>query len=95
MSTVRQGLVLAIALSTVAFTTTAMAGKHGVPGANENAPGQQWQVRKNDPITGSSALSPGRDWNDRRALDPTALSPGQQFKSLGTPAQPIPGPPPQ
>ena len=40
MSTVRQGLVVAIALSAVAFTTTAMAGKSGVPGPNQNAPGQ-------------------------------------------------------
>ena len=29
MSTVRQGLIVAIALSTLAFTTTAMAGKGG------------------------------------------------------------------
>ena len=39
MSTVRQGLVLAIALSTVAFTTTAMAGQGGNPGATPTAPG--------------------------------------------------------
>ena len=96
MRTIRQGLVVAIALSTVAFTSTAMAGKHGVPGPNTNAPGQEWQVRKNDPLATGSALSPGQDWKARkndplRAPGSEALSPGQQYKSLGTPAQPIPG----
>ena len=41
MNTIRQGLVVAIALSTVAFTTTAMAGKGGVQGSNfGSSPGQ-------------------------------------------------------
>ena len=40
MSTVRQGLIVAIALSTVAFTTTAMAGQGGNKGATPTAPGQ-------------------------------------------------------
>ena len=88
MSTIRQGLVIAIALSTVAFTTTAMAGKGGEKGANTNAPGQ---VFKSDP----SALSPGQEWkarkNDTTLAPGSALSPGQQFKSLGTPSNPIPG----
>ena len=92
MSTVRQGLVVAIALSTVAFTSTAMAGKNGVPGPNQNAPGQVFKSERNDPsAVPGSALSPGQDWKVRKSADPSALSPGQQFKSLGTPAQPIPG----
>ena len=40
MNTVRRGLVVAIALSTVAFTSTAMAGQGGNKGATPNAPGQ-------------------------------------------------------
>ena len=43
MNTVRQGLVVAIALSTVAFTSTAMAGKGGnaaAPGQAGTSPGQ-------------------------------------------------------
>ena len=40
MNLVRQGLAVAIVVSTVAFTSTAMAGKGGVKGANPTAPGQ-------------------------------------------------------
>ena len=87
MRIVRLGLVLAIALSTVAFTNTAMAGKHGQKGANQNAPGQEWKARKDD----AGAVSPGQEWKLRKD-DAEALSPGQQFKSLGTPSNPIPGP---
>ena len=96
MRTIRQGLVVAIALSTVAFASTAMAGKNGNPGANQNAPGQVFKSQRNDPsAVPGSALSPGQEWKARKD-DPTlapgsALPPGQQFKSLGTPAQPIPG----
>ena len=93
MSTVRQGLIVAIALSTLALTTTAMAGKGGNKGATPTAPGhagdgtntspgQDWQSRKGDP----AALSPGQQYNqDRDSL----LPPGQTF---GTPGQRIPGP---
>jgi hypothetical protein len=93
MCTVRPGLVVVIALSTVAFTSTAMAGKHGVPGPNANAPGQVFKSEKSsDPL----ALSPGQEWkarkNDTTLAPGSALSPGQQFKSLGTPSNPIPGP---
>ena len=49
MSTVRQGLVVAIALSTVAFTSTAMAGKGGVKGATPTAPGQAGERTKRHP----------------------------------------------
>ena len=97
MRTVRYGLVVAIALSTVAFTSTAMAGKHGQKGANENAPGQVFKSERNDPLAvPGSALSPGQDFKARKNADPLAvpgstLSPGQQFKSLGTPSNPIPG----
>jgi|SoiMethySBSTD1v2_1073268.scaffolds.fasta_scaffold4491214_1 hypothetical protein len=38
MRTVRRGFVVAIALSTVVFTSTAMAGKGGVKGSNSAAP---------------------------------------------------------
>jgi hypothetical protein len=93
MRTVRRGFVVAIALSTVAFTSTAMAGKNGVPGANQNAPGQVFKSERNAPsaVPGGSALSPGQDFKARKSLDPLASSPGQQFKSLGTPSEPIPG----
>jgi hypothetical protein len=92
MSTVRQGLVVAIALSTLAFASTAMAGKGGVKGPNSNAPGQAgtspgqvWKSQKSDP----SALSPGQNYNlGRDSLTP-ALPPGQTF---GTPGNRIPGP---
>ena len=53
---------LAIALSTVAFTNTAMAGKHGQKGANQNAPGQEWKARKDD----AGAVSPGQEWKLRK-----------------------------
>jgi len=74
MNTVRQGLVVAIALSTVAFTSAAMAGKGG--GGNAAAPGQAGtspgQV-KSDP----AALPPGQQFNQKRdALNP----PGQTFR---------------
>ena len=92
MRTVRYGLVVAIALSTVAFTSTAMAGKGGLKGANPTAPGQ-------------AGTSPGQQWNSRREGDPAALSPGQQYKqnresltpalppgqTFGTPGNRIPG----
>ena len=94
MRAIRQGFVVAIALGTVAFTTTAMAGKGGVPGPNQNAPGQVFKSEKSsDPL----ALSPGQDFkarkNDTTLAPGSALSPGQQFKqdSLGTPGNPIPG----
>ena len=93
MRTIRQGFVVAIALGTVAFTTTAMAGKGGEKGANTNAPGQVFKSEKgSDPL----ALSPGQEWkarkNDTTLAPGSALSPGQQFKSLGIPSNPIPGP---
>ena len=56
MRTVRYGLVVAIALSTVAFTSTAMAGKGGLKGANQNVSGLEGEARKNDPF----AVSPGQ-----------------------------------
>ena len=74
MRTVRQGLVVAIALSTVAFTSTAMAGKGGVKGANPTAPGQAGTS------PGQAGTNPGQQWNSRREGDPAALSPGQQYK---------------
>ena len=84
MSTVRQGLVVAIALSTVAFTSTAMAGKGGVKGPNSDAPGiadtspgQAWQLQK------GTGLSPGQQYKqDRNSLTP-ALPPGQTFGTFG------------
>jgi hypothetical protein len=90
MNLVRQGLAVAIVVSTVAFTSTAMAGKGGVKGANptapgqiDSSPGQVWQSQKSDP----SALSPGQQYNQDRALFPdTTPPPGQTF---GTPGQPI------
>jgi len=96
MSRIGQGLVVAIALSTVAFTSTAMAGKDGQKGANTSAPGQIWKSEKNDPALSGSALPPGQAWKSRKndpALSGSALSPGQQFKqdSLGIPSNPIPG----
>jgi hypothetical protein len=88
MRTIRQGLVVAIALSTVAFTSTAMAGKGGTPGATTNAPGQihssPGQVWKSD----KSGLSPGQQYNQDRALTPDTPPPGQTF---GTPGNRIPG----
>jgi hypothetical protein len=92
MSTVRHGLVLAIALSTVAFTTTAMAGQGGFKGATPTAPGhagdgtnmspgQDWQSRKGDP----AELSPGQRYNQDRVLN---SPPGQTFF---TPGNRIPG----
>ena len=91
MSTVRQGLVLAIALSTVAFTSTAMAGQGGNKGATPTAPGQ----------AGVGTTSPGQDWTSRKS-NPAELSPGQQYnqdrvlnsppgQTFGTPGQRIPG----
>ena len=91
MSTVRQGLVLAIALSTVAFTTTAMAGQGGNKGATPTAPGRAGDGTNNSPgqlnpkRDGPSALSPGQQYNQNRD---TLLPPGQTF---GTPGQRIPG----
>ena len=86
MRAVRYGLIVAIALSTVAFTSTAMAGKNGVPGANQNAPGQVFKSERNDPLAvPGSVLSPGQDFKARKSADPlavpgSALSPGQQYK---------------
>jgi hypothetical protein len=92
MSTVRQGLIVAIALSTVAFTSTAMAGKGGVPGANSGAAGQVWNSERSNPsAVPGSALPPGQAWQLQKG---TGLSPGQQYKqerelnSLTTPALP-------
>ena len=48
MHTVRLGSVLAIAFSAVAFTSTAMAGKHGQKGADQNAPGHERNDRKSN-----------------------------------------------
>jgi hypothetical protein len=99
MSRVRQGLAIAIALSTVAFTGTAMAGKGGVknldaPGQAGTSPGQAGalgspgQVFKSQKSTDPSALSPGQQYKlDRESLTP-ALPPGQTF---GTPGNRIPG----
>jgi len=89
MRTVRQALVIAIALSSVAITTTAMAGKNGVPGSNQNAPGQVFKSENS--LAPGSGVPPGQDFKLRKENDPTALSPGQQFKALGTPSNPIPG----
>jgi len=77
MNTVRQGLVVAIALSTVAFTTTALAGKGGVQGSNFGSPPGQagtssGQVFKSDP----AALPSGQFNQNRDALNP----PGQTFR---------------
>src|SRR5262245_25745965 len=97
MSTVRQALVVAIALSTVAFTTTAMAGQGGNKGATPTAPGragdgtntspgQAWQLQK-----GTGGLSPGQQYKGDRELNSLttpALPPGQTF---GTPGNKIPG----
>src|SRR6478672_1158604 len=90
MRTIRQGLVVAIALiSTVAFTSTAMAGKGGVPGANQSAPGQAGT----SPGQAGALGSPGQVWKSEQGT-PGALSPGQQYKqdrglnSLTTPALP-------
>src|SRR5262245_46268580 len=85
MSTVRQALVVAIALSAVAFTSTAMAGKNGVPGSNGGAPGQVYKLERSDSsLAPGSALPPGQAWKSRKndpSLAPgSALSPGQQFK---------------
>ena len=91
MSLVRQGLALAIAISTVAFTTAAIAEKGGgkgpnldAPGQANSSPGQDWQTQKSDP----AALSPGQQYNQDRGLDTTTPTPppGQTF---GTPGQPI------
>src|SRR5262245_50807874 len=93
MSFVRQGLAFAAALSTIGDASMAMAGKHGTPGANLDAPGQAgsnpgqvWKSEKNDASI-VSPLSPGQQYNEDRnnavfPLDP----PGQTF---GTPGQPI------
>jgi hypothetical protein len=90
MSTVRQGLIVAIALSAVAFASTAMAGKGGNPGTNSGAPGQVWKQERSDTsLAPGSALPPGQAWQLQK--DTGGLSPGQQFKSLGTPSNPIPG----
>jgi hypothetical protein len=97
MSTVRQALVVAIALSTAAFTSTAMAGKGGNQGPTSDAPGQlgtspgqagalgsPGQVFKSNP----AALPPGQQFNQNRdLLTPGTLPPGQTF---GTPGNPIP-----
>jgi hypothetical protein len=92
MSTVRQGLIVAIALSTVAFTSTAIAGKGGVPGPTPAAPGQAGtspgQVWTSEKGTG---LSPGQQYKQERELNSLttpALPPGQTF---GTPGNKIPG----
>ena len=74
MRAVRYGLIVAIALSTVAFTSTAMAGKRGLKGANPNAPGQAGTS------PGQACTNPGQQFNSRREGDPAALSPGQQYK---------------
>ena len=70
MNTVRQGLVVAIALSTVAFTTTAMAGKGGVQGSNFGSPPGQAGTSP-----GQAGTSPGQVFKS----DPAALPSGQQF----------------
>jgi hypothetical protein len=94
MSLVRQALVVGIGLSTVAFTSTAMAGKGGVKGPNSDAPGQ-------------ANSSPGQVWTSQKSIDPSALPPGQQYnqdrslnsltpalppgQTFGTPGNRIPG----
>ena len=88
MSTVRQGLIVAIALSTVAFTGTAMAGKGGggnalAPGQLGTSPGQVWKSERSDPsLAPGSALPPGQQFKQ------DAIPPGQTF---GTPGNKIPG----
>ena len=52
MSTVRQGLILAIALSTVAFTTAAMAGQGGNHGRDPHCPGSRWRWHQHQPGSG-------------------------------------------
>jgi len=103
MSTVRQGLIVVVALSSVAFTGTAMAGKGGFKGSPNLAPpgqagtspgqagalGSPGQVWKSDKGTG--ALPPGQQYNQDRSLNSLttpAVPPGHTF---GTPGNPIPG----
>ena len=89
MTIIRNGFVAAVAVTAIAFSTTAMAGKGGTHGANPTAPGQAdtspgqvWQNEKNDP----AALSPGQQYNQDRALFPdTTLPPGQTFGTPGNP----------
>ena len=100
MRTVRRGFVVAIALSTVVFTSTAMAGKGGTKGSGQagtspgqagalGSPGQVFKSEKNDLLAvPGSALSPGQKFNQGRDSLPPALPPGQTF---GTPGNPIPG----
>jgi hypothetical protein len=89
MSLVGQALVVAVAVSTVAFTSTAMAGQGGTPGANPTAPGQAgtspgqvWKSEKNDPSI-ESPLSPGQQYNqDGDAITDTP-PPGKTFDTPG------------
>jgi hypothetical protein len=92
MSVVRQGLVVAIAASTVAFASAAMAGKGGIPGGNALAPGQAGtspgQVFKSERSVDPSALSPGQQFNQNRdALIPGTLPPGKTFATPGQPTR--------
>jgi hypothetical protein len=93
MRVVRQGLIVAIALSTVAFSGVAIAGQGGNKGPNAGAPGQAgtspgqvWKSEKSDPS--APALPPGRQFNEDRDSGLPALPPGQTF---GTPGNRIPG----
>jgi hypothetical protein len=106
MRTVRRGFVVAIALSTVVFTSTAMAGKGGVKGSNSAAPPGQAGT---SPGQAGALGSPGQvfksEKNDLLAVPGSALSPGQKFnqgrdslppalppgQTFGTPGNPIPG----
>ena len=64
MSLVRQALVVAVAVSTVAFTSTAMAGQGGTPGANPTAPGQA-----------GTSLGPTLEVREKRSIDRVPVVP--------------------
>jgi hypothetical protein len=88
MNTVRQGLVVAIALRTVAFTTTAMAGKGGVKGPNFGTPPGQAGTPPGQAGTppGQADTSPGQaDTSPGQVLesDPSASPRGQQYNPPG------------
>src|SRR5262245_30284845 len=91
MSRVRQGLVVAIALSAVAFTSTAMAGKGGLKGPTFAVPPGQAGT---SPGQAGALGSPGQAFKSQKSADPLALSPGQKYNqgrdlnSLTTPALP-------
>jgi len=88
MCIIRQGLAVAIAVSAIVLASTAIAGKGGThgatptaPGQADTSPGQVWKSEKDDP----SALSPGQQYNQDRALFPDTPPPGQTFGTPGNP----------